>query len=512
MPSEQTPWLILSYILIAVCFSALVFREYRKRNAQNNKSDTESDRYNYNPQNVPPPKPALRPEVIAQAEAKRAAVSSPVPKQEDYYYDAEEYTLTQLTDCSDWHKAIVPPPDSTTEILSKEEQLIQSCGYNKNDPDAVEIRRKLAAKGMSLGDAVTMSFVRKFERLNEVKLPEDYVWFVTNVGNGCTPSDIPINPELHGVRFSSDVANLYPLQKTYLFDYQPEAGKLIRNFSLTLCGDSYTQYELILKGEHYGEMCQTDIEFYTVDNDGWTVHSFKEFYLAWLDDIYNGYGDFNFVCRMRGTIEQHIRQYKEEPDIKYLKEICGKANKESVSEQTKSELHSLYLQENLPENKMLLAKILAVSGFGGMLPVIKAVFAPEFYQQIHLMLYFDEFYFREEKDEFILSPDAAGYYDMALTLFRDYEQDPSNKSDGNYVLHLYHYFKLVVINPRFNQQDVMGILTSEDERHIRMLGCANLDKALIKFLEPYYSLARQKENLLYEKARAAREKAQREKQ
>ncbi len=510
MSSEQKPWIILSFVLIAVCYLAIGAFLYYKKNSKSGKSGS-TMQYKQNP--PAPQKPVtLRPEVAAKAEAKRAALSVPAPKQDDNYIEAEDVTLTQLSGLSEWHKPVLPNKMRSVEILSKVERMIQSDGYNKNDPEAVEIRRKLATKGLSLGNAVTMSYVREFERLNDIKLPEDYVWFVTNVGNGGIDSGVPVNPEICGVRFSSDVARLYPLEKTYLFDYRPEAGKLIKNYSLNLCGDSYTQYELILKGEHSGEMCQTDIEFRTVDNDGWTVHSFKDFYLTWLDNICNGYGDLHFVTRMKGTIEEHIEQYKAKPDMEYLRAIGVKANKESVSEPTKSELHSLFLSETVPENKRYLARILAGCGFGEILSVIKDVFAPEFYENIYLMLSVGDFYFKKEKDSYILAPDAAGYYDMTLTLFRDYEQDPSNKSDGNYVLHLYDRFKLVMMNPRFNQQDVMDILLSDDERHIRMLSWAHLDKPLIKFIEPFYSLAREKEAQLYEKARAAREKAQQERQ
>ncbi len=503
MPPEQKPWLILSYVLIGICYVAIIGYIYRKRKAKSEKEKRDS-----NPQQYTPPKVNLRLEVLAEIETKKAASVTPPPKQDDYYIEAEDVALKQLSGLSEWHKPVLPAEIPSVETLSEEERLIQSVGYNPNDPEAVEIRRRLASKGLSLGGAVTMSYVREFEKLNNITLPEDFVWFVTNVGNGGIDSDVSVNPEIGGVRFSSDVAKLYPLEKTFLFDYMPEAGKLIRNYSLTLCGDSYTQYELILKGEQYGEMCETDIEFYTAENNDWTVHGFKDFYLTWLDNICNGYGDLHFVNRMKGTIEEHIGQYKAQPDMEYLRAIGLKAHRESVSRQTMAELHSLFLCETIPENKIYLAKILANCGFGDMLSVIREVFAPEFYETVFYMLYFDEFYYRKAKNEFTLAPNAEEYYDIALTLFRAYEQDPSNKSDGNYVLHLYDRFKLIIMNPRFRQQDVMDILTSEDKNHFGMLCCTHLDEQLIPKIEPFYSQAQEKERQFYEKARAAREKAQ----
>ena len=56
--------------------------------------------------------------------------------------------------------------------------------YNTNDPEAVEIRKKLEILDVQLNDVISIEEVRKFEAENDVKLPDDYVWFITNVGNG----------------------------------------------------------------------------------------------------------------------------------------------------------------------------------------------------------------------------------------------------------------------------------------------------------------------------------------
>lgn len=58
--------------------------------------------------------------------------------------------------------------------------------YNTNDPEAAAIRKKIE-KLQSMGreavlyDVISKEDVELFELANDVKLPEDYVWFITNV-------------------------------------------------------------------------------------------------------------------------------------------------------------------------------------------------------------------------------------------------------------------------------------------------------------------------------------------
>ena len=66
--------------------------------------------------------------------------------------------------------------------------------YNTSDPEAVEIRKKIEIlqsknPAIKLYDVISKEDVELFEYVNGVKLPEDYVWFITNVGNGGTWRD-----------------------------------------------------------------------------------------------------------------------------------------------------------------------------------------------------------------------------------------------------------------------------------------------------------------------------------
>lgn len=63
--------------------------------------------------------------------------------------------------------------------------------YNTNDPEAVEIRKKIEKlqsmnPAIEIYDVISKEDVELFEFVNDVKLQEDYVWFIANVGNGDT--------------------------------------------------------------------------------------------------------------------------------------------------------------------------------------------------------------------------------------------------------------------------------------------------------------------------------------
>ena len=61
--------------------------------------------------------------------------------------------------------------------------------YNTSDPEAVEIRKKIEKlitidPRVEIYDVISIEEVEKFEIENDIILPEDYVWFITNVENG----------------------------------------------------------------------------------------------------------------------------------------------------------------------------------------------------------------------------------------------------------------------------------------------------------------------------------------
>lgn len=187
-----------------------------------------------------------------------------------------------------------------------------SAVYNRNDAEAVAIRKKaeqlaVVYADFKLFDVIALDAVRKFEAEHQVRLPDDYVWFITNVGNGGTWQ--PVMGGGWDYQF-------YPLEKTYFSRKAPDRNAAVPDsetgtdkYALDVLskGCSYS-FGIILAGEHYGEISD--------DSDGDAfynekpVHGFKELYLKWLDEFSLGYDIVRFDERLHGTIEEHLEQYK----------------------------------------------------------------------------------------------------------------------------------------------------------------------------------------------------------
>ena len=155
--------------------------------------------------------------------------------------------------------------------------------YNTSDPEAVEIRKKLEKlssvnPAIEIYDVISKEDVELFESVYSVKLPEDYVWFITNVGNGGT--------------WRNGEYRFYPLdldEPGFLCEELPnhQKGQDMYALDVLYAGCIYS-YGLILQGEHSSEISS--------NADGMAIysstppHRFKEFYLKWLEEACQEYG------------------------------------------------------------------------------------------------------------------------------------------------------------------------------------------------------------------------------
>ncbi|MCM1505914.1 MAG: SMI1/KNR4 family protein [Ruminococcus flavefaciens] len=169
--------------------------------------------------------------------------------------------------------------------------------YNTNDPEAVAMREKMERlkkyNKIKIFDVISIEEVRKFEEENNIKLPDDYVWFITNVANGCTESSGGYNYELS--------CGFYPLESTEFSSEYIEADKWEdhygeEKFSLNISSTGCTgSYGIFLKGEHYGEISDNDegLAYYEPKR----VHGFKEWYNLLLDVTLSGHSRLDFDRR-----------------------------------------------------------------------------------------------------------------------------------------------------------------------------------------------------------------------
>ena len=157
--------------------------------------------------------------------------------------------------------------------------------YNTSDPEAVEIRKKIEMlqsknPAIKLYDVISKEDVELFEYVNGVILPEDYEWFITNVGNGGTWRD----GEYHFFPLDLDDADFY-FEGVQHFQY----GRDTYSIPVFYAGCTYS-FGLILKGEHFGEISYNDMDMHMAYYEEKLPHSFKEFYLNWLEEACQEFG------------------------------------------------------------------------------------------------------------------------------------------------------------------------------------------------------------------------------
>ena len=326
--------------------------------------------------------------------------------------------------------------------------------FNINDPEAVAIRekvQKLSAEydEVELYDTISIEEVRQFEADNNVRLPDDYVWFITNVGDG-------------GMWYNG-MYRFYPLKEAE-FSYEELSGykRGREKYALNVLskGCSYS-FGIILCDEHFGEISSNDGLFASY-SPKMTVHGFKELMLKWLDEACLGYELRFLEQRSFGTIEEDLVQYRKEHDIFLLSSIYSKVTIEITPEQFVSDCYDLFLNETVNKNKVLLASILFKAGYGETFSVLDSIFLPENYNEIVYLLGMPKRYYKN-KEKCELSEDAGRYYPMLVKMMKHYENAQKNE---------YHFrkcFDMTVLNPNFNAKDIEGILESDEKEFLTFL-------------------------------------------
>lgn len=329
---------------------------------------------------------------------------------------------------------------------------------------------------------IALDAVRKFEAEHQVRLPDDYVWFITNVGNGGTWQ--PVMGGGWDYQF-------YPLEKTYFSRKAPDRNAAVPDsetgtdkYALDVLskGCSYS-FGIILAGEHYGEISD--------DGDGDAfynekpVHGFRELYLKWLDEFSLGYDIVRFDERLHGTIEEHLEQYKKLRDCNLLRNIRWKVNQKCAAPQFVAFVYDAFLSEADNQSKVLLAKILIQAGFRDVYTVLHDIFSPENYETVISELYLFVPYFANQLNAEGVIKDAERYYPMLVQALRYYEtaEKPT---------HFKYCFQMTVMNPLFDPADIMEILTSDDPEIVKLLAVSFYQEGIRERVGTYLEAAKQR--------------------
>lgn len=329
--------------------------------------------------------------------------------------------------------------------------------FNSGDPEAVEIRRKAAAVGAQLNDVITIEEVRAFERQAGVKLPEDYVWFITNVGNGgtwltCLPGK---RYKFYKLPANGNAYNFAHYARGYSFPN----GKDKFALGVLDLGDGY-EYGIILTGEHFGEICDICDTEYAYYEDDKTVHNFKELYTAWLDDEYLGYDTDYFDRRLRGTVEELFEKYLDQKEDHYLGSIALKINKNCASTEFIERVYTEFMREYNNDKQTALCDILMKSGYPDPLSIIKRIYRPKNYLRIIGYLKDDLIYFDNWLKADGVMDGAKDYYPILVEILKYLNTLTEFSFEG---LHFKQCFEMTVMNPKFNENDIAEVLNSKNK-------------------------------------------------
>ncbi|MDE6781985.1 MAG: SMI1/KNR4 family protein [Ruminococcus sp.] len=352
--------------------------------------------------------------------------------------------------------------------------------YNTNDPEAVAIREKMERLkrfgDVKIYDTISIEEVRKFENENNIKLPEDYVWFITNVANGCKSDGV------YDYRFN---CGFYPLEKTYFSDEDIGnycAGEEDFSLDISSKGCSYS-YGIILKGEYYGEISDNadGLTYYSPKR----IHGFKEWYNTLLDETLLGYDTLNFDKRISGKIEDILDSYRQNHDMFYIRSVQWKVGhdcrKGVITEKCINDIYEIFVNETIPENKKVLFYILNKIGYLDMFSVIEQIFIPENYEAIVFDLdTTNGIYFNDHRHlEKSIIKNVGRYYPMIRKML-DYLAE--NESQ-----YFRHAFRIAVMNPEFKASHIESISNRDFVmKHISGL----YEDELKKRTEPYYTQAK----------------------
>lgn len=356
--------------------------------------------------------------------------------------------------------------------------------YNTNDPEAVAMREKMERLknygDVEIFDVISIEEVRKFEEENNIKLPDDYVWFITNVANGCKSRSK--GHDVYDYRYS---CGFYPLERTY-FSSEDIGNHCSgeEKFSIDISSRGCTgSYGIFLKGEHYGEISDNDegLAYYHPKR----VHGFKEWYNLLLDETISGYSTLSFDERISGKIEDILDSYRQNHDMFYIRSVLWKLQwnyrKDIITKKLMNDIYDIFSNETIPENKEVLFLILIAIDYPDIFGAVKQAFIPECYETIAFKLDTENgIYFKDSRHIEKGVVDGAGKYYPMIRKMLDYLAE--NESE-----YFKYIFRVAVMNPKFKASDIENISNRDFVmKHVGSL----YEEILIRRTEPYYTQAR----------------------
>ena len=356
--------------------------------------------------------------------------------------------------------------------------------FNTSDREACRIHsmvehfaKKQRFSDICLYDTVSRDEVAEFERLYGITLPEDYVWFITNVGNGGLWYD-----KYGGYRFEK-------LSETFICRlYDRDTGEMTDKYALAVLsiGCSY-YYAIVLKGKDRGRICSTD-GYSASPCYPMTVNNFRELYVKWLEEISRGYNNYGFEHRSYGTLEQHFCDYERNGSREALRDLRSKITPEAVSKKLLRRLAAAFYTEQDKEKKRSLFMILASVRYPYPLNLFREMFLPENYDDILFVLVNYYEYLRDL--EHSVMEGAEIFYPMLVEIAHDRDIMSDERNLGRCL-------KTVIKNPLFCPADIEDILNMRQETVTEVIGHfdkSKMPECVHKYIDAANEIRRQEQS------------------
>jgi len=190
-----------------------------------------------------------------------------------------------------------------------------------------------------LNETVSLEWVREFEQKYHVELPEEYVFFITKVGNGGVSPFYGIEPLSMDDKYAKFYENLSKesmyndnyfqicdkcsdyfenegnydeeyLDKKY-FELSNELYDRIKDGVLNINTQGCTfDTLLVVNGSRKGEIVYIDWNLEIENPPFLTNMTFLEWYQGFFEEIIAGYSDYNYGYYMLGNEKELIEKYK----------------------------------------------------------------------------------------------------------------------------------------------------------------------------------------------------------
>lgn len=263
-------------------------------------------------------------------------------------YDAFHLTIKQTKDTE------YLTNQKTSELNSERVNYIKNLIKTVSEIDCNKTIFGASSHKYELNPVVSLEDVRKFEKNNGITLPEEYVFFITQVGNGGAGPHYGITPlNINSIDKNLSLTPFARIDMTekewndYLDDDYDDDYDDTNNFEHGVLEVGYQGCTfvtwLVITGNDKGNIVYADLNMDT--NKPYFVHmGFLEWFEGWFEEMLKGYSIYNYGYVYNGSQKEIIEKFCNLKSSYYIKEkaLISLCKFQSLEPYTKECLHRHY--------------------------------------------------------------------------------------------------------------------------------------------------------------------------